>query len=97
MGVGSDVFLYLWPELELDPCRIGFGCGFYFSPAGAPETWKKPEKLKTRKKPEKNSKKLETQKKHEKIWKKLIYKIRRVPETRQVQVRMLNFTHGFGC
>jgi hypothetical protein len=59
MGVGSDVFLYLWPEPELNPCRTGFGCGFHFSSASAPETWKKPEKTQNPK---------ETWKKLEKTW-----------------------------
>jgi hypothetical protein len=50
-GVGLNVFLHLW--LEPDLRRTGFGCGFRFSLAGAPETRKNPE---TRKTPEKNSK-----------------------------------------
>jgi hypothetical protein len=47
-GAGSGAFLHLWSEP--DPHRTRFGCGFHFSPVGAPETRKK---LKTQKKPEK--------------------------------------------
>jgi hypothetical protein len=43
-GAGSGVFLHPWPEPESDPRRIGFRCGFHFSPVGAPETRKKAEK-----------------------------------------------------
>jgi hypothetical protein len=51
--VDSDPFLHTRVEPAPDPYRTGFGCGFRFSPAGAPETQKtsKPEK-----KPERNPK-----------------------------------------
>jgi hypothetical protein len=36
-GVGSGSFLHPRVEPAPDPHRIGFGCGFQFSPTGAPK------------------------------------------------------------
>jgi hypothetical protein len=55
-GAGSGAFLHLW--LEPDPCRIGFGCGFHFSPTGVSEPEKTQNRKETRPPPPK--KKLET-------------------------------------
>jgi hypothetical protein len=62
-------------------------------------TWN-PKKPETRKKSEKTWKKTRNLREIKKPWKKLICKTRRAPEpteTRQVQVRVPNFTCGFGC
>jgi hypothetical protein len=92
MSVCLSSFLHSWVEPAPDPHRIRFGCGFRFSPAGAPETRKKTRNPKnpksdlkplkgTRTKHEKtpNLRKtpMETQKKTRK---KHIYKTGRAPE-----------------
>jgi hypothetical protein len=94
MGVDSGLFFNPGVEPAPDPHKTGFRCGFHFSPAGAPKTWKKPktrEKLERDKKnpqnlkpPERNPKKPETrgktQWKPEKNRKKHIYKTWRAPD-----------------
>jgi hypothetical protein len=59
MGVGSDLFLHPRVEPSSDLHKIEFRYGFYFSPAGAPETRKNPKgkkrNPKPKKKPERNT------------------------------------------
>jgi hypothetical protein len=85
-GAGSGAFLHLWSEP--DPHRTRFGCGFHFSPVGAPETRKK---LKTQKKPEKPER---NPKPPKETHLQNPTGTRTRPKTRRVRVP--NFTPGFG-
>jgi hypothetical protein len=106
----TGAFLHPRPEPESNPRRTGFGCGFYFSPVGAPETRKNRNLKETWKKTRKKQKNPRNPKKLEKTQNPK--QTRKIPERNPKKPEKLRKKHiyktrrthepclkydGFGC